>query len=240
MGREFDPLHAHHRDSPKDGDPVKYIHIEEIEMIEEIQKFNPYHDSRGRFTTAGSAASFTYSPGKSKAHDNAIAREKERHAAATPAKNMDTFTANMSPMQKQKTINTLDKQYNYRGFGVKSEKMIVEAAISQGVNMERREAPKGKVSTLVNESRPKQFDFLLREGECRKNQYPDFVTGKLKTPLATYFHTKQTSDLPDKYKTVEYLMPTGRGVGFTMTKTAFDYHIHLGGKPNTGTKVLTP
>ena len=45
----------------------------------EILKFNPYHDARGRFTTANSATQFTYAPGKSKAHDLAIAREKERH-----------------------------------------------------------------------------------------------------------------------------------------------------------------
>ena len=45
----------------------------------EILKFNPYHDARGRFSSADSATQFTYAPGKSKAHDLAIAREKERH-----------------------------------------------------------------------------------------------------------------------------------------------------------------
>ena len=53
----------------------------EIEAIEEIQKFNPYHGSDGRFSTANGAHSFTYSPGKSKAHDLAIEREKQRQAA---------------------------------------------------------------------------------------------------------------------------------------------------------------
>lgn len=48
----------------------------------EILKFNPYHDSKGRFASAGNAASFTYAPGKSKAHDNAIAREQERQSSA--------------------------------------------------------------------------------------------------------------------------------------------------------------
>ena len=49
---------------------------------EMIEKFNPYHDSKGRFTSGsgGNYASFTYAPGKSKAHDNAIARERERAA----------------------------------------------------------------------------------------------------------------------------------------------------------------
>lgn len=43
----------------------------------EIAKFNPYHDSKGRFASADSAASFTYAPGKSTAHDKAIQRGKE-------------------------------------------------------------------------------------------------------------------------------------------------------------------
>lgn len=42
----------------------------------EFRKFNPYHDSRGRFSSANSAASFTFSPGKSRAHDKAIATAK--------------------------------------------------------------------------------------------------------------------------------------------------------------------
>lgn len=54
---------------------------EVAKSFEELMKFNPYHDSRGRFTTAGSAASFTYKPGQGKMYDNAIAREKERVAA---------------------------------------------------------------------------------------------------------------------------------------------------------------
>lgn len=43
-----------------------------------VRKFNPYHDKRGRFATRDGSTSFTYAPGKSKAHDLAIQREKER------------------------------------------------------------------------------------------------------------------------------------------------------------------
>ena len=52
-----------------------------------VEKFNPYHDSKGRFTSGsgGNYASFTYAPGKSKAHDNAIARERERAAQRSNA-----------------------------------------------------------------------------------------------------------------------------------------------------------
>lgn len=58
------------------ADPNRY------DEIVEVEKFNPYHDNKGRFASASGYASFTYAPGKSKAHDNAIAREKERQAAA--------------------------------------------------------------------------------------------------------------------------------------------------------------
>ena len=43
----------------------------------DILKFNPYHDSRGRFASSDTAASFTYAPGKSTAHDAAIQRGRE-------------------------------------------------------------------------------------------------------------------------------------------------------------------
>lgn len=49
---------------------------------EAVEKFNPYHGADGRFTDAGGSASFTYSPGKSKAHDRAIERERERQSAS--------------------------------------------------------------------------------------------------------------------------------------------------------------
>lgn len=52
-----------------------------FDTIEEIEKFNPYHDSKGRFTTAGGAASFTWrtkDPSKQHMADAAIAREKEK------------------------------------------------------------------------------------------------------------------------------------------------------------------
>lgn len=66
----------------KSMDSGRYDHIKEVgvaktfDEIIEVTKFNPYHDAKGRFSTADGAASFTYSPGKSKAHDNAIARQK--------------------------------------------------------------------------------------------------------------------------------------------------------------------
>lgn len=54
--------------------------------IQEVAKFNPYHDARGRFATAGNYSSFTYKPGKSKAHDLAIQRMQQRQQAAAASK----------------------------------------------------------------------------------------------------------------------------------------------------------
>ena len=69
----------------------------------DILKFNPYHDSKGRFASADAATSFTYAPGKSTAHDAAIQRAKDAHEAETgkgfkgtlyhgsPAKDIEEF-----------------------------------------------------------------------------------------------------------------------------------------------------
>lgn len=48
---------------------------------ERVEKFNPYHDSQGRFSTAGGAVSFTIrtkNPAKQNLADRGITREKER------------------------------------------------------------------------------------------------------------------------------------------------------------------
>ena len=58
------------------------VEVNKIDRIVEVEKFNPYHDSKGRFTTEGGGGKFYATPGKSKAHDNAIARQKERDDAA--------------------------------------------------------------------------------------------------------------------------------------------------------------
>lgn len=47
-----------------------------------VEKFNPYHDAKGRFTSANAAASFTFTPGKSNAHTTAIAREAAKGLVA--------------------------------------------------------------------------------------------------------------------------------------------------------------
>lgn len=69
--------------------------------IEEVQKFNPYHDSRGRFSSSSGAISFTYAPGKSRAHDLAIQRERERViGGAAGVKRIEDAEASMRGLLK--------------------------------------------------------------------------------------------------------------------------------------------
>lgn len=65
------------------SDPDRFLRIEVVE------KFNPYHDEKGRFSTADGHTSFTIrtkDPSKQHMADMAIAREKERDGAAGGAK----------------------------------------------------------------------------------------------------------------------------------------------------------
>lgn len=50
--------------------------MDRYDLIQEVEKFNPYHGPDGRFTSAGGASSVTFRPGASRAHDNAIERER--------------------------------------------------------------------------------------------------------------------------------------------------------------------
>lgn len=80
---------------------TRYDDIQEVRKartFDEIRKFNPFHDSLGRFSSGGSAASFTVrtkDPKKQHMADMAIARMKQQNAtqptaAAKPKVNYDS------------------------------------------------------------------------------------------------------------------------------------------------------
>lgn len=62
-------------------DTIREVGAQRYDHIEEVAKFNPYHDAKGRFASANSYTSFTYKPGQGAMYDRAIQREKERAAA---------------------------------------------------------------------------------------------------------------------------------------------------------------
>lgn len=73
--------------------PVQKADDVRFDVIEEVEKFNPYHDQLGRFSQADMATTFTYQtrdPNKQHWADRAIAREKELDEAGLngpPSKN---------------------------------------------------------------------------------------------------------------------------------------------------------
>ena len=72
----------------------RYDEIQEISKTGEVKKFNPFHDSLGRFSSAQGYASFTTrtrDPNKQHMADMAIARMKQQAANATPPKPTKNF-----------------------------------------------------------------------------------------------------------------------------------------------------
>ena len=69
-------------------------------FVEMVEKFNPYHDAKGRFSSGGNATNFTYKPGASKAHDLAIEREKQKHAATLSAARPKEATPRIKELQR--------------------------------------------------------------------------------------------------------------------------------------------
>ena len=68
---------------PAQENPISKSDPDRFVEIIEVEKFNPYHDAKGRFASANSATSFTHrtkDPSKQHWADAAAAREKERTA----------------------------------------------------------------------------------------------------------------------------------------------------------------
>lgn len=136
----------------------------------EIAKFNPYHDNRGRFASANGYASFTYAPGKSKAHDMAIAREKQRQAAAGGAGTPKKEQKKEPKYSKEEQIEAV-KGFTYGDYGYirqlqcgdKSNmtKKTIEEMTKKGEALEQyiTESPKykGAIYRGINVDRSTQF-----------------------------------------------------------------------------------
>lgn len=80
-----------------------------------LQKFNPYHDRLGRFTTSGSATSFTFKPGAGAAYDRAIEREKKQHEKVMPSaaqeKTLNSIATKTRNLKKEQ-LRVVDREGN--------------------------------------------------------------------------------------------------------------------------------
>lgn len=90
---------------------------EVAKTFNEILKFNPYHDSKGRFTTGGSAASFTIrtkDPSKQHMADMAVAREKERAGSTTARPRLKPAPREETP--RVKSIRKVENKIKNQNF----------------------------------------------------------------------------------------------------------------------------
>lgn len=85
--------------------------------FDEVLKFNPYHDSRGRFASANSATSFTIrtkDPSKQHLADAAAARERERDAAGGGGSSDSKPKEDTSP--RMKTIHGIEDKIRNQNY----------------------------------------------------------------------------------------------------------------------------
>ena len=80
-----------------------------------IEKFNPYHGKDGRFSSASGGASFTYAPGKSEAHDLAIARANAQDKVDAAKKAEPKLTSMMEGCAKAAGGQMVGLEYAVKG-----------------------------------------------------------------------------------------------------------------------------
>lgn len=123
----------------------------------DIEKFNPYHGADGRFTSGSGATSFTYKPGASKAHDNAIANEKAKSNSIGRAKWRST-----SPVHPKSDARKYMKQKQPEGDRSISNRKGGEIMDDIGTH---------KVSTSSTISALKQAGFKRKDIKNIQRQY---------------------------------------------------------------------
>lgn len=145
--------------------------ISRFDHIEHIEKFNPYHDRLGRFATASGAASFTVrtkDPKKQHMADLAIAREKERAAAAKPK---------LTP--KENLVTGLGQEHAEN----------IERIVSEAPDHIRNAWEKYGNSIIVGDSMVKGTAFCKAStGAIHVNIERDSEGSKLRTPYETTMH----------------------------------------------------
>lgn len=186
-----------------------------------IEKFNPYHGKDGRFVSGsgGNYASFTYAPGKSKAHDNAIAREKDRAkqraASGGGGSNSDNSSHETSNKIKQEFI---DAGLNSRLAGVRrraqegtegySYKDASPVSASEASNISNMHFVERNGKTLVhgivdnkkvfyaNSSDSKEIKALRQKAEERKHKQAEDMKHRPDTirTTSTYDRWKRNHD----------------------------------------------
>lgn len=155
------------------SDPDRFDIITEIQKsndydcIVEVEKFNPYHGKDGRFASANNATSFTYAPGKSKAHDMAIAREKDRTMTIEAGKAAKSLVESATKKEPQMTktlkgcAESAGGQMVGLDFAVKGEgslaRKIKSEMLEKGISVEKAAANMKDVNRYTMQLTEKNF-----------------------------------------------------------------------------------
>ena len=104
-----------------------------------VKKFNPYHGKDGRFTSGGNAFSFTYSPGKSRAHNLAITGEIAKNAVAKAKAAEPKLTSDMQSLAEKHGGTMVGLAFAVKGVGslkrkIDSEQNYVEKCTGKRID----------------------------------------------------------------------------------------------------------
>lgn len=163
----------------------------DIVDVEVVEKFNPYHGKDGRFASANSATSFTYAPGKSKAHDLAIQREKDRQAAAGGGAKQEEKkpTKDKGDVKTDSSKGELVHEYNdgTKSYELKNATMTDAEAKDWYVMMDS--SIKATAATKLN-AKKSDIDYDAETGRLTKWNDTDPSTNGFTTYQKEFYQTK--------------------------------------------------
>lgn len=118
------------------SDPDRFDYIKTSpNFVHIVEKFNPYHGRDGRFASANGATSFTYAPGKSKAHDNAISKEAARTLVAAAKQKEPVLTKALQECAKQTGGQMVGLDFAVKGEGSLTRKIRSEMKDDGGISV---------------------------------------------------------------------------------------------------------
>lgn len=160
--------------------------LDVIQEVDTVKKFNPYHDARGRFTTAGSASSFTirtragYNQGMA---DRSIQRAKEKYSEGQSAKKPKMVdgkdiskTFKYDPKKGGNALDQVAEMQGYNGKGrvVKDVNEFKTAAKESGNILYRTESNEQRINDIKNSDK-----FKFEGSESEVDNYYDYGSGMM-------------------------------------------------------------
>lgn len=178
---------------------------ETITFIDMIQKFNPHHDSHGRFSTSGSSkfmTTQTKNPSKQHLADKAIQRERDKvkHSTSSGSKTkIDTG--------KKKEDSVASEKFEIKGKGTKNLEKAHKTGISDSNDWQKSLSSKEKDSLADYKSNSSKINGHLRGTTTEKPSAKikkdvkniDDAMSKASLKQDTVLHRNVTNDFLDQF-----------------------------------------